>query len=85
MGKAGQKDGGKAEEEAKTAGDKLWVDSDGSLGEFSVGVWGGQTRSREGAHSGDRGEQLPDEAPDTACLSEDLLFFEEGIESFESI
>jgi IS1 family transposase len=46
---------------------------------------GGYTRCGEEAHGGDRGEQLPDEAPDTAGIPQDLLFFKETGQSLESL
>jgi outer membrane protein assembly factor BamB len=85
LGETGYQDGTKAEETDKTAGDKLWADSDGQLGQFSGGFWGRQAYGRKEVYGGDRGEQLPAEASAKAGISEDLLFFQESGESLEGI
>jgi hypothetical protein len=54
------------------------------LGEFCFGVWGRQSPDRERVHGRDRREQLPDEAPDKAGISKDLLFFQEIVQPLES-
>jgi hypothetical protein len=37
------------------------------------------------AHGGDGGERLPAEAPDTAGVSEDMLFLEEAVQPLEGV
>jgi hypothetical protein len=48
MGKSGHQDGGKVEGADKRAGDKLWPDSHGYLGQFSFGIWRRRASGREG-------------------------------------
>jgi hypothetical protein len=55
------------------------------LGQLCFSLRGGQPRYGEEAHGRNRGEQLPDETPDKAGISEDLLFFQEAEKSLEGV